>query len=89
MNIATGGNILFLRCMEGYQGTILAQLTFFHIQEIWLLSKPDFMYYTDILKLFWCLSPHLINYMDFQLDQWDRNNDECICLFVEQISTVF
>lgn len=51
-------------------GIILAQLTFFHIHEIWLLNKPDCMYYTDILQLFWCLSPNLINYfMDYQLHQ--------------------
>lgn len=31
-----------------------------------------------------------MNYlMDYQLDQWDSNTDEYICLIVEQISTIF
>lgn len=92
MNLAMGKNILSLTGLEGYQGIILAQLTFFiFIKYVCSVSQTlYYVYYTSTSELLWCLSSHLMNYfMNYQLDQWDSNNDECICLFAEQVSTIF
>lgn len=92
MDIAMGKNILFLIALEEYQGIILVQLTFFMcIKYVCSVSQTFYyVYYTSILELLWCLSSHLMNYfMNYYCDQWDSSNDECIFLFVEQVSTGF
>jgi len=49
-----------------------------------------YVYYTSILELLWCLPCHLRNcFINYPLDQWDSNSDECIYLFAEQVSTIF